>query len=968
MALLSFLMRPLSVSCLLLFGVAPICINPSLWAGSKATGKISAGKDTKQEMLAHEKEEWELFRQVSEQFKSNPEDSLKKASVFLLRWPRSLMADSIRLMAASCASRIERYEQALALCNDVQDTNLKNQTLAQRIHWLYTLGRYQEAYELGLNAPIDSLNAERRAWSRYYMAQSLCQEAQVNQEKAKGLSEKDLFHLEQAYSLYTSAQEIIGYMAVYGRAASAQTLGLTQIAATSYLKAADMPGADSDKCFYLAARLFSDDEPEKAFDLCEKLVSSKGPLSGPAAFLWMKMALKTQRPQEVLKRLDWVKIAYQEDPVGSSYFLASAQADAGQKEEAIETFKKLIPACLSSSNAKADVESYAKPAIVRLADLFTPSHNPRTLVELNESISRKFGRCREYFYACFKAGQLFDAIDSKEEALDQYVRVVVQAPESPWVGPALLRKGLLEADKGFHVASWSSLDLYLRKHATEEGAKQAWPAFLKVTSSLQNNTTSVSFNKERLALVLKRLKEFTASKEDKIQYLSDETERLFQEIPAQAELLLLAMSVHTPDYFTPGQELLMAMCKAKLQNNLDAFVAQAKPAIARESKDQVKLQLRYARCLLAMARDKQENTEKGARLAAEAFYSAFENNPMELSKEDIVWTAQWAQSYLNTRAMEGAWGSYFLDPIYDRTRAVYTVASLNQDQEQWADRASKMLQNLLNRGHADSISRLMLARFQWACGNFKDCSQTLVTLHDVAISSKEEGENIIRPYLAYDCGAHLLCGDIEQALKVAEQLMPLMEKESDASILASFRLTLARACVEAAKAHSPKVASLNKKALSLYQLILDKPCLDAEPSCLEAGVERALLLGHYLPDGAKEELSLNAARHLLELKRHYVEADTNHTKQLHAVFESRPDLQAIWQSYMVLLDALLAQHAAEDLLVHGSSETDQVDAKMNLTLAKNLYQTLLTDKYGVTPFLRNIATKGIEEVKALEQK
>lgn len=965
MTLLSLLTRPISVSCLLLFGVAPL-LNPSLWAASKSSAKPSKKEETKPSslsLLSEEKEHWQLFKEISSNFRGdNPQEILKKASVFLLRWPNSPVSDSIRLMAASCASKLELYEQALGFCEGLRDTEIENQVLALRIKWLCALNRYQQAYELGLKAPIETLTAERRAWSRFYMAQALYQEAQEHYKTSQRFLETDLSHIEQAYSLYTSAQEIIGYMAVFGRASSAQTLGFSEIAASSYLKASKMPGADTAKCLYLAARLYSDDYPLKAYNLCKELLETPSEMRSQAAFLWMQTALKADQQDEILSHPEWVKAASEEDSLGAQYFFGSALAQAGRKVEAVETLTKLINECLTSP--QKDIEAYAQPAIVRLSQLYKAQDPIENLATLNELLGQKGGRSQEYFYVCFKLGQLFDERASKEAALDQYARIVVQAPESAWISFALLRKGLLEADKGFYAASWASLDLYLRRHADEEGSRQAWPVFLKVTSSLNEYQGASGFNHDRFKLVLDRLKAFNGSEDQKLAFLSDEAERLYEESPDKAELLLLATQTHMPSYFTAEQELLLAMCRAKAETNVESLVAAAKPAIARETKNPAKLEVRLAKTLRVMAEKDPSVAQKAQEAAAGALVSAFKKDPDQISKEEALWMGSWVQSGLKLSSYTGDWAKYFIDPIFDRDRMSYVAFSLDEAQKQWAKETSAILQYVLNRGKADASTRLMLARLQWATGDFKGCSQTLITVH--SSMTQNQNQEVTSSYLAYDCGAHILCADMQGALEVSKDLLARMQTEKDSSLAATMRVCLARACVEESAKNSTQKSYFEKTALGFYNQVTAQPVCELEPLFIEASVEKAILLGKMTP--VKDTQAPSIVTQLLGIKRQYVEADNDHTKAWQERVQKDERLQKIWQSYVVLIDALLAQHQAVDILKTADSDEDRRDARTHLTLAVSLYKTLLTDKYAVTPFIKEMSSKGMKEVQSLEIK
>lgn len=967
MTLLSLLTRPISVSCILLFGVAPV-FNPNLWAASRAGVKASGQTNVQQAFLSEEKAQWALFREISDHFRdTNPEESLKKANVFLLRWPRSPMSDSVRLMAASCASKLERYEQALILCNDIQDQSLKQQVLAQRLQWLYALNRYEEAYQMGLNASFDDLNAERRAWSHYYMAQSLYQDAFRNKAKNKDFSENDIAHIQQAHSLYTSSQEIIGYMAALGRAQSAETIGLMEVAANSYLQASELPGSDWAKCKYLAARLFAESDPIKALPLCESLLEKENPWRESAAFLWMELCLKTHHSADILKHLDWVKFTSKNDSYAALYFLGNAQVDAGQKEAAIDTFIKLVRE--SHNVSKADLEAYTKPSMVHLADLFTASRNPAILVELNELVAQKEGRSKDYFYVCLKAGKLFDELNNKEGALEQYSHIVIEAPQVSWVGEALLRKGLLEADKNLWAQSWSSLDLYLRCHSTEEGLAQAWPVFLRVTSSLQDYAASASFNKQRFLLVLDRLKAVNCSEAQKTQWICDETERLHKESPAQAELLLLAVQARAPAYFLPDRELLMSMSRAAADGSVDSFIARGRAAINREKTNPALLEIRYAKSLRDMAIAYPQQSFKAQEVAAASFFSAFEKNASIVSKEDLIWAAQWIQSYLQQSDLgPGAWPTYFVDPIYDRVRMVYQPLNLDSEKQKWADRGSLMLQGLLNRGQADPASRFLLARLQWASNDFKGCTQTLVTLQGSMFADEKQKdsktESLIRPYLVYDCGARLLSGDIEGAMIVYDHLVPLMEKENDKTPLSSLQITLARACVKTAESQVKHNEIWYKRALELYELANTQATPEFEPIYIESSIEEALLLGQHL---AKEDPINVSYSNLLKVKRHYVEADTGHTQNCHEWMKSHPEAKSCWHSYVILLDALLAQYQAAALLANKPEEEEKEEAKVYLAMAQNLYQMLLNDKHGMTPYLKEMSNQGVVQVQNLEK-
>jgi hypothetical protein len=539
----------------------------------------------------------------------------------------------------------------------------------------------------------------------------------------------------------------------------------------------------------------------------------------------------------------------------------------------------------------------------------------------------------------------------------------------PWVGEALLRKGLIEADKNLWPQSWSSLDLYLRRHSTEEGLAQAWPVFLKVTSSLQNYAASTSFNKQRFLLVLDRLKAFNCSEAQKTQWICDETERLHQESSAQAELLLLAVQTRASSYFLPDRELLLLMSRAQADGNVDSFIERGRAAINREKTNPVPLEIRYAKFLRDMANSHPNESLKAQEVAAASLFTAFEKEASSVSKEDLIWTAQWIQSYLQQSTLDhGSWPTYFVDPIYDHVRMSYQSLNLSAEKQKWADRGSQMLQGLLNRGQADSASRFLLARLQWASNDFKACAQTLVTLQGAMLadeaSKDPKTESLIRPYLIYDCGARLLCGDIEGAMVAYDHLFPLMEKESDKTPLSSLRITLARACVKTGDSQVKHGETWYKKALELYDLASAQANAESEPIYIEGSIEAALLMGQHL---SKED-PLNASyRNLLKVKRYYVEADADHGQNCHDWMESHPEAKACWHSYIILIDALLAQYQAAALLANKPQEEEKEESKVYLAMAQNLYQTLLNDKYGMTPYLKEMSNQGLVQIQNLEK-
>lgn len=395
---------------------------------------------------------------------------------------------------------------------------------------------------------------------------------------------------------------------------------------------------------------------------------------------------------------------------------------------------------------------------------------------------------------------------------------------------------------------------------------------------------------------------------------------------------------HPKDQRLAQAHLLMAYCHYQ-ENEWQPFIEHAETALALQPDsadgDKVRLNLFGVYLQLARAAGETSEGESGniAR-AADHLYTVIQRGKTEVKPDNLRWLIGFY--YANAVSGIDECAIQPLAPCKKRElaeRALYLLTKLPSPAE-FKDRwMSSQLLAIVGRGEDRRRELETILAYAWP--NAPQLKRELVRAR-FALASVLESD-----------------GDTRGALKLYETFAPA-ERAQDPRIYDMAQLRLARL------KYSQLSAPNDSQVQSVLQQLRDlqnRRTLAHEPIHLEAAYERAHIAAMMQsPDSPATLLVAN----LKQAKREITAEEDIVSRDYHTSRRADSAKNAIYQAYLSLFDARIAQLEAEI----ATAKRDFVEQRAKAAAARTLYTKLLTGEFAISKYLVSQAESNLDQMNA----
>jgi TolA-binding protein len=906
----------------------------------------NAAKPTEAEAL--------FVRRIVELWKGGDYDLAKQQMrQFLGEYPDSPFRDRLMAVAGDHEWSQAHYAEAARFYERIASEDLNKASLDRRVDCLYRIGEYADILTiLADNLPPDTGTelTDPEALRLFFYGEALTHRADEEEDEDVAIESREtaLKHFQRLDDTTVAPQ------AKLSAANTLVKLGRAKDSIALYLALADEFPDNHEALVLRAAQLQTQYDPEGALQTLARL---QGHRSESGAFSQIFLLFNAGRYQELVdKRTQLLtSISAEQQPL-FDFFLGRAAFAVGKYQEATDWLKPLLDRNTVVSSS--------------------PSNEKAILITLIASAQQ---------------------LDNGEEAAGWMTRYEQEFPKDTTINRLQLAQALLHRGKGKPIEALAIIERIAGKLPSEEDSEKA--AFQHITllydlgrlresyqkaeefvATYPNSDLGPSLKKLMIQATAKQLQDTTLSSEARIAL----QQRISKEIGAALRikgvltsdekatyLLQLAKSEYAQKHFHGAMvaatqfiddyprdhdayqaHLILAYCHLENGTSLPSFIENAEAALRLEpnmpDQDVIHLNLVGAYLKLAQASGENSNEEGGnTSRAAEHAYTVVSRGISPVKLETLRWLAHYY--YVQVRA---GGNETLIQPLPLSNRRVL------------AHRAAQVLQTALAKSSSTEPERLqeyiMLSRLYGWLG-LEDQRRELLeqTVARPWPDSREIRQQL--NHLRLELGQRYeITGDHKKALAVYEQLVS-GAAENDPYVRDATQLQMSRlrfyALPEAQRrADNPEVVMV----LSTLQGLQTRRSISQEPVHLEAAWSRAWISASLEGPFTHDDRLLN---NLKQAKRDIVSQDDIVSRDYHASRQKRPDKDTIYQAYLMLFDARIAQLEAQQ----AASRLRYQEQKSKLLAAETLYNTLLHGNFAVSNYLVLQAQSGLDEIAATRE-
>ncbi len=808
---------------------------------------------------------------------------------FFVAYPTSPFKDQILVYWGDAEWRGGNFREALRVFEDIQTRQFAEAVFTRRADSLYRLNadlKLQNLLEERIHTlPQDALIGDQPLWVFYY-AEALSREGRRNNDEAS---------VRSAISYY---QRILntstGARAKLGLAGAWASIGQRKQAAQLYLELAEQLPDQKESLLMLAGQLQASYDPNSAIATLSQMQSSASERTAAANCQRIALWFQNGQFEEIIDaRTEWERAASKEDLLCFHYYLGRSHYQLGEFEEAIKLLQPLLNTSLGSDRCLLMVLTASSASLKRIDQVRA------WVAQYQKRFPHDAGLAKMLLLharAEWQAGNAERAGTLLEQILASY-------PHFEEFADALLDRALLAQEQ----KDWA--------------ASRRW--FLSLVSRFPDSP-----HKTRALEHIVRVDLYQIQGESKV-------DRKLREQLAQDIKNVLEQGNLSPE-IRSGYQLQLAKTEYQLDKYTEAVVTLNRLLINQPNDAQAHLLLAYV--LLAQSRDPHSfilEAEKALTLQADlpdsvhqhlfqAYLQRNRDKDKDLAAAHLMYLLSKKEADVPNSSR--LWlGNYF----YDRLRLVgneYQPETLPMEKErQAAERAIAIIEPALDKsdyeegfvqlgafyGWAGQLEKqaavyeaLVLAYHQNAGRSWRLVPRTLLALGNVY-------EQLSRSDNALACYVQL--NSVEPYIQQAARLR-----------IARIKLLMGREKAE------PQLQEL--------RLLQTHKTLASEPIHLEAAYDYARLQPK---SDSKRLLAL-----LKTAKEEYTSQKDIPSKEYHVQRGSSPRLDRVYQAYMILFDARIAQLEG-DL----AQRKDPVEAARKYEAAKQLCQTVLSEQFAISKYL-----------------
>lgn len=929
-----------------------------------------AASQTRQPIPKEQEHEEALFvRRILAFWKDQEQTQVKKQILqFLKRYPESHYRDSLLVILGDTYWNEQAYDHALAIYQRIQSPKLQQRVFNNYVDSLYHLNQYSTLAaalqeRIQQIPPNEPLNEEQQLWIYYYAE---AQKHLAQQEKSRGRQAKRYSQALQQYEKLA-----IGSYAISAKLAQADILAAIdqpKEAARLYKELADYIPEQRGELLLQAGRLQAIYAPKEALLTFSSLQHLPGSNQSEAAlykaYLLFEQGNFEQLLQEEQALSQHLTIEQQQlltFLVGRSHFALNH----------LEQATTLLAPLLTESTSNSSLLNRRTLLLTLIASAYQRNELPEVIAYSQEFTNTypQDAAVPRLLYLKATAYKNSDHYAKAEKTLNQLLK---NYPNFDKREAALFERNTLLYRQGRWIECRKAAGQFAAKYPdslrTPMMLQYIPSATLKQLEEAMANGQETQALSEQLVndinLVLHVPK--AVPDEQKPKYLL-KLGRSLLELQRYPEALAVAdelLNKYPNDPNLYQAHLLAALCYRDGLQETPRFTYHIEKALELnpELKKSGNLRLNLFSAYLTLAKERKQQNKATDDLLLQTYVDHAADHLLQalnqstdqktsdtsnpLRQENKLWLA----NYLYNKTLSFLPNDYWLEPLQQE-------ASL-----QAAQRARLALEKALDMEAKEAMPELTLETLELEQEYVKlaivkrwlgDTEGAAALLSSLLAQQKQhpEWKWALKNLTLYANGLNLeALGQLEEAQATLQQLL----KAKDAVLAQAAQLHLARVRMQRLPAHERTMESDQALAIlkQLKELQIRKQ-LPSEPIHLEAALDYALFRASLESPEEREAYWLAL---LKQAKEDFIGQDDISSRDYHHARAQSPKKDAIYQSYLMLIDALIAQLEANQSAKRG----DRDIAESQRELAETLYQQLLTQPPTSTRYLGREAQRGLE--------
>lgn len=880
-----------------------------------------------------------FVRRIAELWKAEEYDlAQRQMREFFEEYPKSAFRDRLMLIAADQEWRQEHYTEALSYYDQIESKEFLNQSFERRMDSLYHAKEYSRLVKelrghLASESRGDLSPAESLRLFQYAEALSHI-----------GRSEEALGVYRRLYETTLSSQAKLAAANVY------VTLNQTKEAVELYLSLAETLPDKHEALILRAAQLQIAYDPKAANITLGKL---QGNSSEGGTFSQVFLLFQSGHYQQLWDRRNALtqSVAPEQRPL-LEFFLGRAAFTLGNYQEAIKKLKPLLSNDTLAIESAANEKTVLAILIVSAQRLDRPDWADAWIDRFQQkfpedsTLARLWLGQAEALRECEKPAECLPYLErilassstADERQRAAYQRIGALYDLSRW-------RDAQQASEVFLAAFPSSPYLAsVNKVMAQATARQLEDTALAIEER--------EFLQQRLAKEIDALlhipKALTA--QERATYLLqlakvEYARKNFTAAVASAEQFLKDYPTHSEAY---QAHLVLAYSHYEESNDPQPFLSHAQTALSLrpDLSDQDAIRLNLFATYVKLARIGREDSGEvsgNMELAADQLYAILTRGQTPLKAENLSWLAK-----------------YYYAHVRDGSDDLQIVPLSPSKRRDLAERALRVML-VAEKETPDSATRLedlvMLSQLYGWLGLVDERLQLLQRISHQHWPDTAQTKSL----LARTCLALALTyqeeGDTERASSTYEDLAKGKEGDSfvrDFATLQMARIHFDRLPEAQRTSDNPQVIAV----LTALQNLQARRNVSSEPVHLEAAWDRAWMMSQLAQPDVRNEVWLTQLR---QTKRDLTSQDDIVSKDYHAIRETSKDKDLIYQAYLMLFDARIAQLEGEA----AAGRKRYSEQKSKQQAAKNLYGTLLRGNFAVSKYLVAQAQSGLDEMNTI---
>ncbi len=892
-------------------------------------GTVNAFSD---EPLPLTSDESLLIKRITEFWKDGDYGATKSLiKGFLNGHKESAVRDHLYAMLGDIYFKEGAYLEAAVTYEKISTTPFIESTLQNRFYCFFELKEYQSVIEL--SEKYETITPSLPVNSRLLVAESHFRKLQMSskQEDRVTLAEKT----KPLYLALISEGEA-DYL-LFPLAEIEKIIGENKAAADLYINLAKKHPEKAEALLMQAAQLQYLFDLDAAEQTLKTTCELKGDKMGVAAYQRMLLLFQGGKYDEIIKQRDALSSFLPEEKQKLlDYYIGRAHAALGHTEQT----KNLLNIYLAKEQRET---AQLKSALLTLMNYAQKEGDSEAFEGLLERFKTKFPKSRELPDVLFAHAHFCIQKGEGEKAAEVLQLILQNFPDHENRKAFIYDYGtvLLQNKKNAKAR-----EIFLSFVAEFPEAKELPIAFAQIiTCSLQELTDvapeALQEKKDRLILDLERLIQSGL-------YVETKDEQHYK--------LLLAKSLYEREKFAEAAiafnhylecpieksedrasaNLLVGICALKSCQNHRLFVDHALLAFEQNKsyKSDEKIHLQLYNSYLALSKDRpKEESAALVDLGANHLFIAFEINPDTIKKENISWLSGY---YMQKR--EEILAKERLERLY-----TYLLKSDNEDMVITSE-------TLFLEGDA-----IAFAAYLKESGALKERAALLEQL------KKTQDKNSAlawknAPYVAFEL-AHCYeeLGDAKKALSLYSDLITLSNLSptyyTAAAELQRARLLFSQLVEGGHLEQSEKFTPI----LGVLKDLQIRKNLQTEPLHLEAALEYAEIRTRLSEPKYQVERALFFLRRIQE---DYLSQDDLIAKEYLAARKNYPEKDRLYKNYMKYIDAEITRLE----MLKEKAQMNLGKAELLESRALLLFNELIEEKEGMTPYLKKQAFEGLERI------